>query len=200
MKFIDSIIKDIPMTDYEKSSDSRFSVNVRALLEGLKEYEVEIPKEFYEKYKNEYGNGVLQYVEEQTGKQKFEYRGYNTYNWNGAISHNLDGFISESSDGCYVVIRVHRTGDVRYNYTDMALLKFEFIEQWFEIADDIAREQCSGYEEVDGKHYYYDLSIFQETIHVYCEEDNKECDIIAIDEEDFKSEIREWRNKECKNS
>ena len=53
MKFIDRIIEDIPMLDIEKAeskyhNECNYLADSRVILDNLREYEVEIPKEYFE--------------------------------------------------------------------------------------------------------------------------------------------------------
>lgn len=193
MKLIDMVINDIPKVGIETYENSRikYVVDSRVLLDNLRDYEVDIPKDFYEEYQNKFGNGVLQYMEELTGVSKKYFEGHNTYNVSGNIMHDFEYRTYEMKDHTYyVAIQVHRGGDIRGNYTDFVLFKFDYVEQWFEVIEDISREKCSGVREVDNKHYYYDISIFSEYLEVYCEETQEDFGIYAYDDESFDEAIR----------
>lgn len=194
MKLIDTIINDIPKVGIEtfENSEIKYVIDSRVLLDNLRDYEVDIPKQIYEKYYKQFGNGVLQYMEQLTGVSMSEFNGYNTYNWGGRIMHDFDYRTYEMEDHTYyVAVQVHRGGDIRVNYTDFVLFKFDYIEQWFEVVEDISREQFGGIYEINGKHYYYDMSIFDEYLKIYCDETQEEFNIYAYNDESFVAEIQE---------
>lgn len=49
----------------------------------------------------------------------------NSYNWNSHISNDINFDIYSYNDEHYVVLKVHKYGDIRTNYTDEVLLKFD---------------------------------------------------------------------------
>lgn len=195
MKFVDRIINDIPKVgieseDSEYKDELKYLADSRVILDELKDYEVEIPKEYFDKYENEFGNGVLQYMEKLTDTKMEDFNGGNTYNWNGRIMHDFDyRYCQTNKDEFYVAIQVHRFGDVRGNYTEFALFKFEYFEEFIETIDTICSEKMGGCFEYKGKHYYYDFSIFSEWLRVWCEETQEDFDIYAYNDESFKEEI-----------
>lgn len=194
MKLIDIVINDIPKVGIETydNSEIKYVIDSRILLDNLRDFEVDIPQELYDKYQNKFGNGVLQYMEQLTNVSMNDFKGYNTYNWNGRIMHDFDYRTYEMKDHTYyVAIQVHRGGDIRINYTDFVLFKFDYIEQWFEVIEDISREKCGGVYEINNKHYYYDMSMFDEYLKVYCNETQEEFDIYAYNDESFVAEIKE---------
>ena len=140
MKFVDRIIEDIPMLDIEKEeseyhNECKYLADSRIILDNLREYEVEIPTEYFKKYEQVFGNGVLQYMEELTDKTMEDFNGGNTYNWCGKIIHDFDyRDIQVDRDTYYIAIQVHRFGDIRGNYTEFALFKFGSFEEFVEIA------------------------------------------------------------------
>lgn len=196
MKFIDKIIADIPKLDIEREDSEyhdeiKYVVDTRVLLDNLREYEVEIPSEYIEKYEQVFGNGVLQYMENLTSMKAEEFNGGNTYNWNGRILHDIDyRYIQADEDTFYVAIQVHRIGDIRYNYTQFALFKFDSFENFYETLDDICMENFGGCYTYNDKHYTYDITIFSEMMSVWCEETQDEYEIYAYDDESFEKEIQ----------
>lgn len=196
MKLIDMVINDIPKVGIETydTSEINYVADSRILLDNLRDFEVDIPTEIYKKYEKDYGNGVLQYMEQLTGVSMYDFTGCNTYNYGGRIMHDFEyKTYTMEDDTHYVALQVHRGGDIRCNYTDFVLFKFDSAEEWFTTIEDITREQCGGCREVNGKHYYYDMSIFEECLEVYCEETQEQFDIYAYDDDSFDSAIR---NKE----
>ena len=193
MKLIDMVINDIPKVGIEtyETSEIKYVADSRVLLDNLRDFEVEIPNEIYKKYEKDYGNGVLQYMEQLTNVKMAEFSGYNTYNYSGRIMHDFEYRTYEMQDHTfYVAISVHRGGDIRGNYTNFVLFKFDSVEEWFTTIEDITREQCGGCREINGKHYYYDMSIFDECLEIYCVETQEQFNIYAYDDESFDKEIK----------
>lgn len=194
MKLIDVVINNIPKVGIEtyETSAIKYVADSRVLLDNLRDFEVEIPNDLYEKYSRNYGNGVLQYMEKLTNVKMADFNGYNTYNYGGRIMHDFDYRTYEMQDHTfYVAIQVHRGGDVRSNYTNFVLFKFDSIEEWHTVIDDIAREEFGGCREINGKHYHYYMSIFDECLEVYCEETQEQFSIYAYDDESFDKEIKD---------
>lgn len=190
MKMIDKIIADIPKLDIEKEDSKykdelKYLADTRVILDNLRDYEVDIPK----KYKD----NVLGYMEELTNYKDF--KGGNTYNYNGKILHDINYNYIQSGDNLYMAIMVHRLGDIRANYTEYALFRFDSIEEFFEVIDDICMENFGGCVEYNGKHYYYDISIFDEFLRVWCEETQEQYDFYAYNDESFIEEIKKCEEK-----
>ena len=85
---------------------------------------------------------------------------WNTYNWNANIDHNIDVAEMKINGYTYMAIMVHRYGDVRGNYTDWAVCKFDYVESIFEL------ESVMQYKDIIGK-YVADINIFSEGYEVY---------------------------------
>jgi hypothetical protein len=87
-------------------------------------------------------------------------RRWNTYNWNANISHDLDVAEKEINGYVYMAIMVHRLGDVRGNYTDRFLVRFENEYEWFEIESRMQEKEIND-------RYVADIDIFSEGYSVY---------------------------------
>lgn len=83
----------------------------------------------------------------------------------------------------------YRSGDIRGNYTDFVLFKFDYPEQWFEVVDEITMYECGGSREINGKEYIYDLSIFSEYVRVWCRDTREQFEIYAYNDKSFDEEI-----------
>lgn len=204
ISLIDKVIADIPKVGIEASEEYadelKYVCDSRVILDELRGYEVKIPKHYIDEYEQVFGNGVLQYMQELTGVKYDNFDGANTYNWNGRIMHDFDYRTYEMEDNTYyVAIQVHRGGDVRGNYTDFVLFKFDNPEHWFEVVEDITIYSCGGSRVVDGKEYVYDLSIFSEYIHIWCNETQRDFDIYAYNDESFDEEIRKAEKELAEN-
>lgn len=203
MKFVDKIIADIPKLDIEKEDSKykdelKYLADSRVILDNLREYEVDIPKEYVEKHKDkwfDYDNGVLEYMSYITNTKIDDFKGGNTYNYNGKILHDLNYDYVETDNGFYIAIMVHRFGDVRGNYTDRALFKFDYYEEFFEVIDNICMENFGGCVKYNDKHYFYDISIFDEFLRVWCKETQDNYDFYAYNDESFIEEIKKCEKK-----
>ena len=105
----------------------------------------------------------------------------NTYNWNSPISHHINFEIYHNDEGSYIVrFRVHRYGDVRYNYSDWVYLEcnsdYDFLE---------ALMECGKWIEVemDGKTYYVTIEVISDEIRLESYE-NEEYEEIYGDDRD----------------
>ena len=88
-------------------------------------------------------------------------RRWNTYNWNANIDHNIDVAEMKINGYTYMAIMVHRYGDIRANYTDRFLVRFDNEYEWFEL------ESCMQYKTIcDGK-YCVNIEIMSECYNVY---------------------------------
>ena len=190
MKFIDTIIADIPklpIEEWGKDNELKYCINTKELLEELKPYEVEIPKEYYDKWEQENkdkfwgvcGNGVLQYLTDLTRESEDKWGcGDNTYNHGGHILNDL----------------VHRGGDIRANYTYYCLLEFEYDTEFYEVVEDICCNIESGVfiKEYKGKKYSIEPRVFNEYLFVYCYEDGKQYEFYASCDEDLEEEFKKY--------
>lgn len=113
-------------------------------------------------------------------------RRWNTYNWNANIDHNIDVAEMEINGYTYMAIMVHRYGDVRANYTDRFLVRFENEFEWFEL------ESRMQYKTIcDGK-YCVDIDIMSECYNVYNWELGESIgEFYEIEVEDLLNEIEE---------
>ncbi len=86
---------------------------------------------------------------------------WNTYNWNANIDHNIDVAELTINDYTYMAIMVHRYGDVRGNYTDRFLVRFDDEFEWFELESRIQ------YKEIANDRYCVDIDIMSEMYSVW---------------------------------
>ena len=192
---IEKIIKDIPMLDIEKEDseyhdECKYLIDTKTLLKELQDFEVDIPNEYIENYENVYGNGVLQYMADITKINIEDFKADNTYNHGTRVLHDFTYRYVDLKDSFYIAISVHRQGDIRGNYTDFCLLKFNNLEEYCETLDQICIENFNGCVEYDNKHYFYDILLYSEYLRVWCEEDQRDYEIYAYDDESFINEIK----------
>ena len=140
--------------------------SVLELLYELKDYELELPK------------GAINWIVENADKR------WNTYNWNANIDHDIDVAGLEFDGYTYMAIMVHRYGDVRANYTDRFLVRFDNEYEWFELNSRVQYKTiCDG-------RYYVDIDIMAECYNVW--DNEKEVSVgefYEIEVEDLLKEI-----------
>lgn len=153
MTRLDGVIKDIKEVNkerhawiYEPNGEIRDDVicgNVLDLLYELKDYEIDTTEKSID--------WIVVHAD----------RHWNTYNWNANIDHNIDVAELEINGYTYMAIMVHRYGDVRANYTDRFLVRFDDEYEWFEL------ESRMQYKTIcDGK-YTCDIDISSEGYNVW---------------------------------
>lgn len=111
-------------------------------------------------------------------------RRWNTYNWNAKIDHNIDVAELEFDGYTYMAIMVHRYGDVRVNYTDRFLVRFDNEYEWFEL------NSRAQYKTICDGRYYVDIDIMAECYNVW--DNEKEVSVgefYELEVEDLLNEI-----------
>lgn len=153
MTKLDEVIKDIKEVNktcdawmYNSDGTIKDNVicgNVLELLYELKDYEIETTEKSI--------NWIVVNAD----------RRWNTYNWNANIDHNIDVAEMEINGYTYMAIMVHRYGDVRANYTDRFLVRFDSEYEWFEL------ESRMQYKTICDEKYSIDIDIMSECYSVY---------------------------------
>lgn len=178
MTRLDAVIKDIKEVNkechawiYEQNGEIRNDVicgNVLDLLYELKDYEIETTEK------------SIDWIVVRADHR------WNTYNWNANIDHHIDVAELEINGYTYMAIMVHRYGDVRANYTDRFLVRFDDETEWFEL------ESRMQYKEIaDGK-YCCDIDIMAECYNVWDWDNNTSLgEFYEIEVEDLLNEIEE---------
>lgn len=113
----------------------------------------------------------------------------NSYNWCSLVSNHFDfkTWKDTSNDKIYVEFKVHRYGDVRSNYTDVAVLEFNHENEFLETLIE-----CDKTIEVDG--YDCTLSAICEGIQVYSIDGEHITTVYPCDMKELKKEISELNN------
>ena len=152
MTKLDAVIKDIKEVNRECHSwiynpngtirDDVICGNVLELLYELKDYEIETTEK------------SIDWIVEHADNR------WNTYNWCANIDHNIDVAEKKINGYTYMAIMVHRYGDVRVNYTDRFLVRFDDETEWFELK---SRMQ---YKTINDK-YCADIDIMSDVYNVY---------------------------------
>lgn len=154
MKRLNDIIADIKDVDLNngawifengKIRDDVICGDIIPFLEELKEYEVDMTDD---EIKDIVANAD---------------RYWNTYNWCANISHNIDCAELEIDGELYMAMMVHRYGDVRANYTDRFVVKFNDVYEFYDLESII---QYKKIEDGD-REYTIDINILDETYNVY---------------------------------
>ena len=178
MTKLDAVIKDIKEVNkechawiYEPNGEIRDDVicgNILDLLYELKDYEIETTEK------------SIDWIVVNADHR------WNTYNWNANIDHHIDVAEMEINGYTYMAIMVHRYGDVRANYTDRFLVRFEDETEWFEL------ESRMQYKTIcDGK-YCCDIDIMAECYSVWDWDNNTSLgEFYEIEVEDLLNEIEE---------
>ena len=176
MTKLDAVIEDIKEVNkagvawiYDADGNIKDDIicgNVLPLLYELKDYEVESTEE-----------PIDWFVENAN-------RRWNTYNWNANIDHDLDVAELELGGYTYMAIMVHRYGDVRANYTDRFLVRFDNEYEWSEL------ESIMQYKTICDGRYFIDIDIMTETYTVWDNEEEVSVgEFYEIEVEDLLKEI-----------
>lgn len=157
MSRLDNVIADIKNVDkngyawiFDADGNIRDDVicgDVIPFLEELKEYEVEFDDD---KHEERAINLILTHATHE----------WNTYNWNANISHDIDVAELEICGYTYMAIMVHRYGDVRANYTDRFVVRFDDVEEILYL------ESRLQFKDINDR-YTCDVDIFSEGYNVW---------------------------------
>lgn len=153
MTRLDAVIEDIKEVNktcgawiYDADGnikDDAIYGSVLPLLYELKDYEVESTEE------------SIDWIVENANRR------WNTYNWNANIDHDIDVAELELDGYTYMAIMVHRWGDVRANYTDRFLVKFDDCYEWSEL------ESIMQYKTICDGRYFININIMTECYNVW---------------------------------
>lgn len=176
MTRLDAVIKDIEAANkigyawiYDADGNIKNDVicgNVLPLLYELKDYEIETTEE------------SIDWIVKNADRR------WNTYNWNANINHDIDVAELELNGHTYMAIMVHRYGDVRANYTDRFLVRFDNYFKWLELESRVQYKTiCDG-------RYCVDIDIMAECYNVW--DNEKEVNVgefCELEVEDLLNEI-----------
>ena len=183
MSRLDNVIADIKNVDrnghawiFDADGNIRDDVicgDVIPFLEELKEYEVEFDNDEHEK------RAINLILTHATSR-------WNTYNWNANISHDIDVAELELCGYTYMAIMVHRYGDVRANYTDRFLVRFDNEDEIFYL------ESLTQHKDIADGRYTCDINIFSEMYYVWDNEKQNEIgEFYELEVEDLLESINE---------
>lgn len=120
--------------------------DILPVLEELKDYEINVSDEWINDFRiKAYKKG----------------KGYNTYNNNANISNNINiNYLPTKNNECILLIMVHLVGDIRTGYSDYFVVKFESIEEFFNL-------ECF-YQTIDvNERYIANICLLSEMYYVY---------------------------------
>lgn len=172
-----------------------FEIDVCDFLSELEGLEVELIQENYNEELDEYEEVKMDSIEEYLGylEGNFglkEIQDGNTYNWSAPINHHFNFRIYECLDTYYMVLSVHKYGDVRCNYTQDVLLKFdgewELQEKFYENENSYK----SIYVDVDGVNYDVSVNLWSDGKEVCSEGGTYICETYEDDEQEIIEDIR----------
>lgn len=119
----------------------------------------------------------------------------NTYNWSAPISNDFYYHIYKNlrDDSLIIKIAIHKYGDVRGNYTEEFCIIVDSEEEFFGTLSE-----CDIYNtvEIDGKKYYVDVRIYDDTFGVSDNDGYYIGSIYAEDDEEAIREIKELLEEE----
>ena len=139
-------------------------IDVLDVLEALRPYEhimevdeVDEEGEFVGVKEFEDIDAYLDWMEEVNDLREEE--ATNTYNWSSNVSNHINYHIYvDDMDYAYLVLKVHRYGDVRCNYTNEAICRFDTIDDLYGVLD----VEKSNIIEVNGEEYTYYVRLLSE--------------------------------------
>ena len=148
------------------------------ILEALKDYEVTLHQR----------KKILSLFEDEDEDQLEFIAADNTYNWNAYIDHDIQYHVFKFNGLYYVILKVHRYGDVRANYTDPCVLVFEDYYDFINAIDE-AGFLNKVYTLSNDKEVFYSLSLFKNYIDVYDDEEGIQFECYDFD--DIETEYNE---------
>lgn len=183
-----------------------FTIDIVDILEALSDYELVSLYDYdYDENGEEFERDILEECNdaddilnelEKWGyiKDTCDYKGDNSYNWSSPINHDFDikQYDNMLDNGVFIVLKCHRYGDVRGNYTNEVVLKFDSDYEFFELLMDTDKYFTV---EVDGVEYGCSVDCTRDWIEVWNDDNNIQLEVCAWDEEELIENIREKLNK-----
>lgn len=149
-------------------------IDVIDLLEAFQDYEVtEAEQDHYDEDGNyidtkiidiEDADDYIKYMEELYSIKYLDIS--NTYNWCSLISNDLcfESYNNLDTGDFIVIIKVHRFGDVRCNYTNEFVLKFDGEEEFFDVLWEVSKHW--QYIDRDGITWWCEFNITNEGMEI----------------------------------
>lgn len=163
-------------------------IDILDVLNLLEEHEKDLKTEVYNVELDSYDELEFDSVQEYVDYMEDELMCWkevshgNSYNWSAPVSHDFDYKIFQDLDAgrFFVQLMVHRFGDVRANYTEYALLEFDYEEDFIYTVME-ANTQV----DLDDKHYAM-IDVLSHGYEVYTH-DGEYVDVIH--------DLEEWEEK-----
>ena len=118
----------------------------------------------------ETGEEIIDALEEYGYIEDTYFVADNSYNWSAPVSNDFDFKVYRDfvSDGVFVDFMVHRFGDVRGNYTDSVIYRFDSVDEFYELLLN-----CNKYVQIGN--YGVCVDIFNDGFEVFDEAGNYIC-------------------------
>ena len=115
----------------------------------------------------ETGEEILDALEEYGYIENTYFAADNSFNWSAPVSNDFDFKLYRDflSGGVFVDFMVHRFGDVRGNYTDSVIYRFDSVDEFYELLLN-----CNKYVQIGN--YEVIVEIFNDGFEVYDESGN----------------------------
>ena len=115
----------------------------------------------------ETGEQILDVLEEYGYIEDTYFAADNSFNWSAPVSNDFDFKLYRDflSGGVFVAFMVHRFGDVRGNYTDSVIYRFDSADEFYELLSN-----CNKYVQIGN--YEVIVDIFNDGFEVYDESGN----------------------------
>ena len=186
------------------SDYGKYTIDIIDVLNHLEDYEIPEIVDYWDFEEDEDGEEeeILHEISAEEYLELLDSQGMlvegisnNTYNWSAPISDNFYYYIYKNlkDDNLIIEMAVHRYGDVRENYTDEFYIIVDSIDEFHEILSE-----CDIYNtvEIDGKEYYVDVRMFDDTFEVSDNDGYYIGSIYAENDEEAIREIKELISEE----
>lgn len=134
----------------------QFTIDIVNVIDSLKPYEVNTRN----------ASRFIDRLDDAGIIDSANYKSNNTYNFGAPVSNDFYFYIypKNNSNGVYIVIAIHRFGDVRGNYSDEAVLLFDSVEEFYEV---LLQNDKHFYIDINNNKYDVNVSILRDTYEVY---------------------------------
>lgn len=184
ISLLDMALREVPNTgveDWGKDDELLFTADTVKLFSNLKTDELEIPKYYYDNSSDDdWSNGIDDYLFDMYGTTSDDGEGNNTYNWSAPLTHHVEYTTYNTDDAFLVKASIHRSGDVRGNYTTEFLLSFDSADDFYEDVLEIISTELYHIVEVNGKEYRVTPSMFSEYVDVYAEDTTQSWENVVV--------------------
>ena len=166
---------DQPTKLFDTIEENDGIIDILDVLNYIKEYEfTSIEEDIY--LDDEYiGTNTIEFTDVEefyNWLEQYEYKELtrdNSYNWGSPLSNDIDFTIYHNItlDEYYVTMKIHRYGDVRGNYTEEFILKYDNEDEFYESLHNCTK--FWSYTDDDGVTWYCDIIIFSDSFYISVE-------------------------------